>query len=581
MTKILDLRKKFSYRFLEAFLGLFSISFLLILIILAIFEPVILAIFLIGYSFFMVLKVGVHGIYTIYTYKNLLRWETVNWQELLNNMDVNPEMALDTLQKLKNKHDTKIGWQEKLESDIKQFSKLQNSKYKNPLDIIQIPLFAVYDEDGKILARSLKQIYESGYPLDKIVVFLSQEARAGAAHHLQLLEVLRQQNWLNLEVIEEGNQDILYNPNHDSFDYLNPVFTNFKISKDKLNIIITYHPDGLSGEIKGKASNEDWAGRQASLFIKAKQWDPEMVVLTSLDADSRVGDNFFQMLSYRFCLTPERHSSGFQPLPVYTNNFFSSNLFPRLVATNTTIWYMIQSSLLDELHFFANYCVPLTVLRKIDFWNREVIAEDSLLFAKCFVGFEGNFHVIPFYGTFEGDAVEGEDYIEAIINQYKQLQRWAWGGIEGFPYKFYKFFLDPEGKKIELRKRIKMIRLEFLNHFFWATLPLVFSIVIFLPNIFGSQEYKESSIQLNLWIFGQYFTWLSFIFLVIASYITYTYIAVRATKNMPVKWYHWVIVSFQWIVSPTIFVFMGPPAIDVQIRGILGKYLGYWVTPKK
>lgn len=581
MTKILDLRKKLVYRFLESFLGLISISFLMILILLSIFAPVVLAIFLIAYSFFMVLKVGLHGIYTIYTYKNLLRWESVDWKDLLTKMDKHPEKVLHILQKLQSKYATKIEWKNKLDIDIKNFSLIQNTKYRNPQDVIQIPLFAVYDESGEILARSLKQIYNSGYPLDKIIVFLSQEARAGEASHKQLLEVLQSQKWLNLKLLEEQDQTIVYNQDHNNLDYTNSKFKDFKVSKDKLNLVITYHPDGLEGEIRGKASNEDWAGRQASLFIKAKEWDPEMVVLTSLDADSRVGDNFFQMLAFRFCLTENRHSSGFQPLPVYTNNFFSSNLFPRLVATNTTIWYMIQSSLLDELHFFANYCVPLTVLRKIDFWNREVIAEDSLLFAKCFVGFEGNFHVIPFYGTFEGDAVEGEDYIEAIINQYKQLQRWAWGGIEGFPYKFYKFFIDPVGKKIELRKRIKMIRLEFLNHFFWATLPLVFSIIVFLPQVFGSQEYKESNIQLNLWIFGQYFTWLSFIFLIIASYITYTYIAVRATKNMNVKWYHWVIVSFQWFASPTIFVFMGPPAIDVQIRGILGKYLGYWVTPKK
>jgi heme/copper-type cytochrome/quinol oxidase subunit 2 len=88
-------------------------------------------------------------------------------------------------------------------------------------------------------------------------------------------------------------------------------------------------------------------------------------------------------------------------------------------------------------------------------------------------------------------------------------------------------------------------------------------------------------VQFNLWILGQYFAWLSFIFLIIAAYITYAYIAMRATKTFKVKWYHWVIVSIQWFVSPLIFIFMGPPALDVQIRGILGKYLGYWVTPKK
>ena len=96
---------------------------------------------------------------------------------------------------------------------------------------------------------------------------------------------------------------------------------------------------------------------------------------------------------------------------------------------------------------------PLTkqqLANKINFWNREVIAEDSLLYAKCLVKFNGDFRVVPFYGTFEGDAVVGEDHFETIINQYRQLQRWAWGGIEGFPYKFKNFFWTEEGKLIDL-----------------------------------------------------------------------------------------------------------------------------------
>jgi hypothetical protein len=99
--------------------------------------------------------------------------------------------------------------------------------------------------------------------------------------------------------------------------------------------------------------------------------------------------------------------------------------------------------------------------------------------------------------------------------------------------------------------------------------------------MFGSQQYRESAVQLNLWIFGQYFTWISFVYLIISSYITFAFIARKATKNIKVRWYHWIVVSLQWVVSPAIFIMMSPPALDVQIRGILGKYLGYWVTPKK
>jgi hypothetical protein len=317
------------------------------------------------------------------------------------------------------------------------------------------------------------------------------------------------------------------------------------------------------------------------LLVHAQNWDPEKVVITSLDADSKVGDHFFQMLSYRYCLTPDRLQAGFQPLPVYTNNFFKVNLFPRLVASNTTIWHMIMYSLLDELHFFANYSVPLVVLRKVDFWVREVIAEDSLLSIKCLTTFQGNFRVVPFYGTFEGDAVYGEDYLEALSNQYKQLQRWAWGGIEGFAYRVSKYLTDPNGRQMDPRTRIRSAATEALNHFFWGTSPFVFTVFVILPQIWGGVEFRESAASLNLWVFSQYFAWLSFIFLAISSYISFFYIARKALKNYNPSWYHWLLVAAQWLVSPILFIFWGPPAIDVQIRGILGKYLGYWVTPKK
>jgi hypothetical protein len=581
MDTIASNRKKISYRFLEGLLGYITIAFLGILILLAFVNPTILSIFLIAYSFLMVFKTGLHGIYTIYTYKTLKRWDKLEWLKLISDLESNRPHAYITLEKLAEKYRNQLDWHQRLTNDIKQLKLNENTKFENPNKIVQIPLFAVYNESVEVITRSLKQIYNSKYNLENLFVFVSQEARVGEQITADTFEKISKLDWVNAYNIGEQDLDIVYDSNHLELQYSNKILDKIKPKKNKLTIIFTQHPDGLVGEIKGKASNEDWGARQASLFIKAKKIDPEMVVLTSLDADSKVGKNFFQMLAFRYCITPSRLSSGFQPLPVYANNFFNAHMFPRLVAANTTIWYMIQSSLVDELHFFANYCVPLKVLQKVDFWNREVIAEDSLLFAKCYVAFEGNFSVVPFYGTFEGDAVVGDDYFETILNQYKQLQRWAWGGIEGFPYKFKKFFLDPSGSKIDLRKRLNMIRLEVMSHFFWATSPIVFSVVVFLPFILSDRVFRESPVQNNLWLFSQYFAWLSFIFLAISSYITFTFTAYRAHQVTKGRWYNWFLVGLQWFVSPMIFIMWGPPALDVQLRGILGKYLGYWVTPKK
>jgi hypothetical protein len=188
---------------------------------------------------------------------------------------------------------------------------------------------------------------------------------------------------------------------------------------------------------------------------------------------------------------------------------------------------------------------------------------------------------VPFYATFEGDAVYGEDYVESIINQYKQLQRWAWGGVEGIPYKFYYFFIHEDRDKTDLRKRLQTIFQEFSNHFFWATSPIVFTWIVVLPQILSTSDFRESIVSLNLLTFSEYFAWLSFLFLFVFSYITFKYIAHKATKNFQPKPHHWLAIAMQWILSPFIFILWGPPAIDAQLRGILGKYLGYWVTPKK
>jgi len=581
VSSIVNNRKKLRYRFFESLLGLTSFGVLITLFLLAFFDPELMSILLIIYSFFMVVKVSLHGVYTIYTYKNLLRWESVDWLDLFQKIKTNSKTAKKTIQTLADNHNSTLDFAGKLKNDLEIFDQLQGTVFENPENILQIPLFSVYNESSEVLIKSLEAIWQSKYPLNKIVVFISQEARAGQKIYDKLYQELAALDWVNPTIFVENDLKKVYEKSHLNFEYKNDLAKNFEIKNNKLNLVFTRHPDGLVGEIKGKASNEDWGARQASLFLKAKKFDPELCIVTSLDADSRIGKNYLQMLSFRYCLTPDRVNAGFQPLPIYTNNYFTSNTFPRLVATSTTIWHMILYSVTDQLHFFANYSVPLKVLQKVDFWEREVIAEDNLLYIRCVTKLAGKFRVVPFYATFEGDSVYGEDYLDAIANQYKQLQRWAWGGIEGIPYKLEHFFVQKEGWKIPLRKRILYTFNEFINHFYWATSPIIFTVLTFFPYLLGGITFRESPSSLNLWFLSQYFAWLSFIFLLISSYISFRYIAKRAMRTYKPKWYEWIPTFVQWLISPMIFFMWGPPAIDVQWRGVWGKYLGYWITPKE
>ena len=874
---ILELRKFKFYRFLESFLAIFSIGFLVLAIILAIFSPTIFSICLIVYSFLWLFKFCLNVFYTIFSFKQNRRWQTFDFEQFcsennsknynqdynsnnhlalkevqkleidsstnqnspktksknlnldytysisilknpkisskfqVNNLETNfirknletyknsnfkvqneteqnPNLdelsldlqkiqkskALENLEKFAQKFQNQIGWSQKIRQDIK----VLKNNLKNPTtvkfwpsEVFHLPVFAVYNEPSSVLIRSLQKIAQNNYDLSKIIVIISQEARAGADWNLQIRDEITKESWLEASFVEKlkkittqdsQNQKIEnsynlveINPNQTKQDdlkitslsdekskkiidnlskqisknltlqseneqftkennedkiqekiNLSKIFENqskFKNqSKAKLQVFFCEHPDGMVGEIKGKASNEDWGARTGATILENLGIDKELVLVTSLDADSYLKQNFFWHLSYRFCASSNRHQAAFQPVHNYNHNFFEIGFWPRLVATQTTFYNLTNLALEDQLTTFAIYSMPLVVLEKVGFWVREVIAEDSLVFLKSLVYFKGQFQVIPHFGQMEADSVQHGDYLEEIISQYRQLQRWAWGGVEGFPYLFWQFFKTENGRLIELRIRLKWLYLLFSNHFFWATTPLIFGIGPFLPNFIHGNSFMMTSTSQNLSIFSQYFAWISYIFTFIFGYLTVVFIALKDRNsnlnnkkpqqnfleesgfdnnfNVPSNWQTnldnnfclknktefgtfqpfspvftnsltkrysnsqsfssfqldfstniqsnsqnfdskpksknylkvateigqanlkypkiypklnpkskdsklnlqeiWAILV-QIAISPFIYFLMAIPALDVQIRGFCGNYLGYWVTPKK
>lgn len=579
-------RKDWKYRFLESFIGLSIFVFLLILIILVFASPSIVAVFLIIYSFLMILRMALHLIYAIASFKKLSRWSKPNWQEIFKFYNSNPsneEVRLE-IQNIAKNFPNNANWQNEIERCIYITKKNESTKFKNPNKIIHFPLFSIYDESPEIILRGLKSIYDSQYDLSKICVVVSQEARLGNTKNLDFQNSLKKIDWLNAIVFAENDTQKVYDPNHLELEYTNLELESFanKLENQKLNIIITQHPDGLVGEIKGKASNEDWAARQVSLLVKSAKFDPELCIITSFDADSRVGLNFFQILSFQYCCCEKRLVTGFQPIPVFSNNLFDVDLLPFLVGINTTFWTMIQYSLLDGLHFFANYSVPLVLARRVDFWQRDIIAEDALFFSKCLIKTDGEFQVVPSFNHFNSDNIESDNYWQTIANQYSQLRRWAWGGIESFPFKFYNFFVLP-GSKIDIRHRISLVFNDWYSHFCWSTLPIVFSLIVFLPALINL-EFAKSTVALNLYELLFYFSLISYISLGVVVFIIFVFIYPKAVINQEKKlvtWQHKLNIVIPVLISPFIMFVWGPPAIDAQIRGVFGKYMGYWVTPKK
>src|SRR3989338_9856615 len=66
------------------------------------------------------------------------------------------------------------------------------------------------------------------------------------------------------------------------------------------NIFATYHPD-IEGEVKGKSSNEAYAGKQANRqLIKRGIIDIDFATVSSVDADSIFDRQYFSYLTHSF-----------------------------------------------------------------------------------------------------------------------------------------------------------------------------------------------------------------------------------------------------------------------------------------
>jgi Glycosyl transferase family group 2 len=562
-STILQDRTTILYRFLESLLALSVIATITLFIIFSIFLPVIACLIIIIFGLIWVFKYLLITVYSIFTFIQFNRWKKINWQMLIDNFH-ELDLTLDFLTDLRNKHSKKSDWVNKINQDILARVNLEQTKFIYPKSVVQVCVFATYNEGLEVLLKSLEYLYNSQWELEKLIVIISQEQRRGIEENKILRDQIGDVNWINSKFLDIEDMDIV---------------KNLLFDNSKLNVFFTEHPDGLVGEIKGKASNENWGAIKAESLLKLKEVDLDMVIVTSLDADSHIGKFFFHNLAYRFCLAENRFQAGFQPVHLYVNNYDRLGTLPRQIAFQNIMSNLTNLTLEGELSFFAIYSVPLRVLQKVGFWEKEVCAEDYMIFIKCLKTFNGDFHVIPHFGVMYGDGVEADDYIEELSNQYKQYQRWAWGGVEGIPYLVKHFFLTKESSQIGLRKKLKWLYLSFANHYFWVVSPLAFSIAPFLPFLLQNPSFRSLSIADNLIIFTQYFSWVSLIMISITIFIILQFIS----KDDPLinrKKNYWIVI-IEYLISPLIFVLLAIPAIDAQFRGLLGKYLGYWVTPKK
>lgn len=341
------------------------------------------------------------------------------------------------------------------------------------------------------------------------------------------------------------------------------------------DFLITLHPRNLPDEIPGKGSNLHYAGQKVQEYIDAKRIPYSSCIVSAFDIDTIVHPQYFSYLTYIYCTTPDRERASYQPVALYNNNMWESNIFIRVASFGTTFWLMAELVRPERLFTFSSHSMSWQALVDVGFWEKRIVTEDSRIFLQCLIRYNGAYRVQPLYLPVSMNTVMVKGLWKSLVNLYKQQRRWAWG-IEHFPYMLWHFFF----KKNTIPRATKFYYLWNIGEgmFSWATAPLLIFVLGRLPFLFASEALQKSALYHNTPFVLEGLLQLAMAGIFVSAILSLLLLPQRPGWRHPFLSF---VMLAQWALLPLTLVLFGSiPAIEAQTRLALGKRLGFWVTEK-
>jgi len=399
-------------------------------------------------------------------------------------------------------------------------------------------IFPVYKEGPAILKTSLEAIRNCNYPKDRLIVVVSFEERNSGCL---------------------TNADILA--------------AEFK--KGFFGYLSVFHPDRLAGEARTKGANATWAAKKAKEFLNTKGIAYENVIVSCFDADTCVYKEYFGCLTYHFLTQDKPHQASYQPMPVYNNNIWQAPSFARLVEISASFCQLIESMRLEKFVTFSSHSMSFKTLVDIDYWPVNMISDDSVIYWKAFLFYNGDYRVVPLYITVSMDVAYSDNFFKTIIIQYKQKRRWAWG-VENFPFVVLGFLKNPN---IAFVKKIRRSFNLLESHVSWAVWAIILFLIGPLPLLLGGVFFRQMAIGYNLpkitGLLLNFTLGTSLVWIILSR-------TILPPRPKGVSWMKNVLMITEWVTVPFIILILGStPALDAQTRMLLAKYMEFNPTEKR
>lgn len=405
--------------------------------------------------------------------------------------------------------------------------------------VVHLVIFPFYKEGMQVVEASMEALLKSDYEHSRIAVVIAAEARAGEAQQ-HIAQRVRE-----------------------------------KYVGKFLDVIVTVHPADVPGELAGKGSNISFAAEEAKKHIlDAKNIAYEDVLVSAFDIDTVVYPQYFSCLTWHFLTAEDPHRSSFQPVPLYNNNIWSAPTLSRVLAYSSTFWQMIQQERPEKLATFSSHALSFKALLEANYWQRNIVSEDSRIYWNLFMFNDGNYSVVPLSYPVSMDANVAPTWWGTVLNLYKQHRRWTWG-VENIPYIIFNSIKNP---RIPFGKKMHAAFIQLEGFWSLATNPIILFIVGWMPLIVGGHTFNVTVLSYNLPIVAKSFLTVAMVGLIFSAIFTMYLIPRRpevahASRN--------ILMVLQWVLVPlTMVIFSAVPGLETQARLALGRYMGFWVTPK-
>lgn len=336
-------------------------------------------------------------------------------------------------------------------------------------------------------------------------------------------------------------------------------------------IFATFHPD-IEGEVKGKSSNEAFAGKQIYKILTERNLvDMDFTTISSVDADSIFDMQYFSYLTHSFLTDSDRYKKFWQSANVNYNNFWKIPAPTRVISFFGSIWRMAVLVQKDKLISNSTYSLSFNLLKNIGYWDTDVIPEDYRIFFKAFYQLKGNVWVEPIFLKTSMDSPLSKSYFKSLKNKYDQERRWSWG-VSDDPL-FIKWWLTIPNVPF-LRKTIILYNV-LLDHFLW---PVNWFIITIAANIIPliNPVFSRTTLGYRLPSIAGVILTSCLLALLVLIFIDLKH-RPKSSSNKARQF----LFPLEFILLPVVgFFFHSLPAIISHTQLMLGKRLEYKVTEK-